>query len=36
MQSKSEPSAVKFLSKFINLFFGYFDPMNILFDNENK
>ena len=28
--------AVKFFSKLINLFFGYFDPSNILFDTKNK
>ena len=27
---------VKFFSKLNNLFFGYFDPINIFFDNKNK
>ena len=27
---------VKFFSKFINLFFGCFDPINTIFDNKNK
>ena len=29
-------SSVKFFSKLNNLFFGYFDPINIFFDNKNK
>ena len=28
--------AVKFFSKLINYFFGYFDPINIFLDNRNK
>ena len=28
--------AVRFFSKLNNLFFGYFDPINIFFDNKNK
>ena len=27
---------VKFFPKLNNLFFGYFDPINIFFDNKNK
>ena len=27
---------VKFFPKVNNLFFGYFDPTNILFDSKNK
>ena len=29
-------ASVFLFSKLINLFFGYFDPVNIFFDNKNK